>query len=377
MYQTLRELAPLAEVHVVALLDHSDQLPANQELGEFCASTEFLVRMEGRARHLGSIIPHAVREFQNDDLAWLIHRQLYTRRIDVLQLEYTPLGQYTGAYQRIASILFEHDVYFQSIGRGLASLTRTLEKISARYEYLRALRYELRMLPHCDRIQVCTRDNKEYLASFAPAIRNKLQDGLRAGIDTSRYQVGVCPREPETMLFLGSFRHTPNAVAIEWFARKVMPLVLASRPSARTGGHRGGGSATLSVRRPGRRDRVPWICGRHHRSAGQCAVFVCPILSGSGVRVKLLEAFAAGIPTVSTYVGAEGLARRDGEFCLLADEPEQFAQKILRLFGNPAEAAELAGRARQEVVRNWDMAVLTRRLEESYREVVREKRQAC
>jgi glycosyltransferase involved in cell wall biosynthesis len=76
-------------------------------------------------------------------------------------------------------------------------------------------------------------------------------------------------------------------------------------------------------------------------------------------------------------VGAEGLARNDGEFCLLADEPEQFAQKIVRLFEDPAEAAELAARARDEVVRNWDMAVLTRRLEESYREVVLEKRQAC
>ena len=41
---------------------------------EFCASTEFLIRMEGRTRHLGSIVPHAVREFQNDDLDWLIHR---------------------------------------------------------------------------------------------------------------------------------------------------------------------------------------------------------------------------------------------------------------------------------------------------------------
>ena len=49
------------------------------------------------------------------------------------------------------------------------------------------------------------------------------------------------------------------------------------------------------------------------------AVFVCPILSGSGVRVKLLEAFAAGIPVVSTTLGAEGLARKDGEFCALAD----------------------------------------------------------
>ena len=51
------------------------------------------------------------------------------------------------------------------------------------------------------------------------------------------------------------------------------------------------------------------------------AVFVCPILSGSGVRVKLLEAFAAGIPVVSTWVGAEGLAVKDGEFCALADDP--------------------------------------------------------
>ena len=48
------------------------------------------------------------------------------------------------------------------------------------------------------------------------------------------------------------------------------------------------------------------------------AIFVCPILSGSGVRVKLLEAFAAGIPVVSTRVGAEGLAVKDGEFCALA-----------------------------------------------------------
>src|ERR1022692_2286290 len=45
------------------------------------------------------------------------------------------------------------------------------------------------------------------------------------------------------------------------------------------------------------------------------AVFVCPVRSGSGVRVKLLEAFASGIPVVSTRIGAEGLARQDGEFC--------------------------------------------------------------
>ena len=106
------------------------------------------------------------------------------------------------------------------------------------------------------------------------------------------------------------------------------------------------------------------------------AVFVCPILSGSGVRVKLLEAFAAGIPVVSTRVGAEGLATEDGEFCSLADDPVLFAERVLELLEEPETAAEMATRARAEVVANWDMAAITRKLVASYRDAVAEKRTA-
>jgi glycosyltransferase involved in cell wall biosynthesis len=104
------------------------------------------------------------------------------------------------------------------------------------------------------------------------------------------------------------------------------------------------------------------------------ALFVCPILSGSGVRVKLLEAYAAGIPVVSTYVGAEGLAGKDGEFCALADDPAAFAERVLALFQNPEEAAAMAARARAEVVANWDMAAITGKLAGSFRQLVQEKR---
>ena len=104
------------------------------------------------------------------------------------------------------------------------------------------------------------------------------------------------------------------------------------------------------------------------------AVFLCPILSGSGVRVKLLEAFSAGIPCVSTTLGAEGLAREDGDICALADTPEAFAAKIIYLLDHPDEARAMAIRARDEVVENWDMAQLTRRLEQSYRRAVEEMR---
>ena len=104
------------------------------------------------------------------------------------------------------------------------------------------------------------------------------------------------------------------------------------------------------------------------------AVFVCPILSGSGVRVKLLEAFAAGIPVVSTRVGAEGLARKDGEFCALADDPAGFARTGDRAAARSGAAAAMAARARAEVEANWDMGAITRKLVEGYREMVREKR---
>src|SRR5205823_15091953 len=106
------------------------------------------------------------------------------------------------------------------------------------------------------------------------------------------------------------------------------------------------------------------------------SVFVCPILSGSGVRVKLLEAYAAGIPVVSTRVGAEGLAAKDGEFCALADDPAGFAGRVLELFENPRAAAEMAARARAEVEANWDMAAITRKLVDGYREMVKDKRAA-
>ena len=104
------------------------------------------------------------------------------------------------------------------------------------------------------------------------------------------------------------------------------------------------------------------------------AVFICPILTGSGVRVKLLEAYAAGIPVVSTTVGAEGLSKFDGDTCALADDPGVFAAKTVELLGDSGKAAELALKARACVMAEWDMAAITRRLAESYREVIAEKR---
>src|SRR5262249_7193025 len=106
----------------------------------------------------------------------------------------------------------------------------------------------------------------------------------------------------------------------------------------------------------------------------RCSLFVCPIRSGSGIRVKLLEAFASGIPVISTRIGAEGLAGVDGEFCALADDPEEFAEHAVELLRNPQKASEMAGRARAEVERKWDTRVVIARLVDRYRELMAAKR---
>jgi O-antigen biosynthesis protein len=376
MYQTCMELAKLCDLHLLVLLDFEHQRAAHDDLVAQCASAEFLVRVTGRSHHFGSPVPHSVSEFASDEIEWAIHKILYLRRCDVLQLEYMPLGQYAGRFRQIATILFEHDIYFQSVGRQLRRMKILLQRVTASFEYLRALRYEVKLLPKVDRIQVCSADNRDVLLSYLPELRDRIDPDLRAGIDTRHYPYRIEGREPNTMLFLGGFRHIPNQEALEWFVRAVLPLILQRKPESRL---------IVIGSNPPPRHSLPNLPEQVElrgfvedvlQPLNQYAVFICPILSGSGVRVKLLEAFAAGIPVVSTSIGAEGLAARDGEICALADDPGAFADRVIELLDNPEKAAALAQRARDEVVRMRDMVTITARLEESYRAAVAMKRRA-
>ncbi len=118
-------------------------------------------------------------------------------------------------------------------------------------------------------------------ASFLPALRDHIDDGFRAGIDTSGCTFSTSDGlQPFTMLFLGSFRHLPNQEALHWFVQHVFPKIRAKEPRARlivigsgpaaaafappSGGHRTGG-----LRRGCARTFGPLLARQ----------FVCPILS--------------------------------------------------------------------------------------------------
>jgi GT2 family glycosyltransferase/glycosyltransferase involved in cell wall biosynthesis len=367
MYNTLRELVRHCDVHVLVVLDRPEHRAAHAELEELVASVEYVDRLAQRDHAVPYYLPYAVRNFAYRDIEWAMNRIVCARGVDVLQLEYTNMAQYAREYRRLVCALFEHDIYFQSVGRRLTA--------KAAWEYLRALRFELRSLAKIDLVQVCTRANRDYLVSFAPKLAPRIETGSRTGIDVQQYSLPYAPREPLTMLFLGSFRHAPNLEGFEWFRSGVLPRVRARYPNARAVVV---GSEMEHHEHPDMTAHtgveLRGFVSDVREPLARYAVLVCSVLSGSGVRVKLLEAFAAGIPSVSTRIGAEGISANDGELCRLADEGEAFANAIVDVFENPDAADAMVRRARKYVENEHDSRKLTEKLVESYRGVVERKR---
>jgi glycosyltransferase involved in cell wall biosynthesis len=158
--------------------------------------------------------------------------------------------------------------------------------------------------------------------------------------------------------------YAPNHEGIRWFAERVWPLVRAAQPDARLDVV--GKDPPEAVRMLDGRDGIavhgfvpsmaPYFAGAH--------AVVVPILTGAGIRVKIVEAMSAGRALVSTTLGWEGLAHLEpGRHLLVADEPQPFADAALTLLGDPGLRERMAAEARALAEREYDWRSLGDRLE--------------
>ncbi len=100
-------------------------------------------------------------------------------------------------------------------------------------------------------------------------------------------------------------------------------------------------------------------------------VVVAPIQTGAGIRVKIIEALAAGRPVVSTSLGYEGLGLEAGRHLLVEDDPDRFAAAIVELLADPGRRAGLAAAGRARAERDFDWRALGDQLERVLREAAR------
>lgn len=146
-------------------------------------------------------------------------------------------------------------------------------------------------------------------------------------------------------LFVGQLTYEPNRDAVAWFARDVLPLIRARRPDACfrvVGDHDAdvvdGLRGIPGVELTG---EVPDVTAE----LAQASVVVVPLRFGGGTRIKVLEAFAHGVPVVSTTVGCEGLDVENGRHVLLADDPSSMAAACLRLLDDEEGRTALRAQA--------------------------------
>lgn len=155
------------------------------------------------------------------------------------------------------------------------------------------------------------------------------------------------PRQPE-VLFVGGFRHGPNVDGITWFVSTIWPLVQAQVADARLAivGSAMPPAVESLLAAPGVEvlgyvpDTRPFL--------DRAAVSIAPLRYGAGMKGKVNEAMAAGLPVVSTSFGVQGLAVTSGKHCLVADDATGFAEALVTLLRDPA-SAEAIGKAGQEL----------------------------
>jgi glycosyltransferase involved in cell wall biosynthesis len=171
--------------------------------------------------------------------------------------------------------------------------------------------------------------------------------------------------QEDVIVFSGNLEYHPNLIAVRFFLEQIWPLLRERWPGLVW---RLVGRNPAAVKKYVHGDPRIEVAGPPENAIDALAaskVAVVPLLAGSGTRVKILEAWAAGRAVVSTCLGAEGLPGRHGEHLLLADEPGAFAEAVSTLLESPALRRRLgqAGRRLYEREFTWESA--WRRLEEA------------
>lgn len=218
-----------------------------------------------------------------------------------------------------------------------------MEREAARYEPL-----EEEALESWDRVYVCSELDREALAGRARAEVRVLPNVV--ALPPAR-----APRPgdgPFTFLFVGNLGYFPNQDGVRWFCADVLPhLRAAASAPFRVALVGGGWDAPPAAPELEVAGAVPDV-GRWY---GDADAAVVPLRAGGGTRIKILEAFAHGLPVVTTPLGAEGLAVEDGTHLLVAADAEAFARRCVELMESPALADGLRDRARRLAAESYSL----------------------
>lgn len=326
-----------------------------------------------RAPGLG-LVPPPYNTRYSPELSRIAGEMVERSRYEVVVAEFSGMGQHivnNPFMPAVRKVISCH----QCDTVGLRNFLDTQDYFSlrswpGRIWYHRLKRYEFNLYRKVDRVIVLTPEERNELMAFSLDVPLTI---IRGGVDLDYFH----PVESENynrqpnLVYTGHFLDELNRDAFTWFVKEVWPRVKARHPNLKfyvLGPH-----PSAEMKALARRDRDIMLTGLIEDIRPylhNADLFVCPIRIGSGLRGKVLEAMASGVPVVSTSLGIEGIPAQNGHDCMIGDEPRIMASNIDLLLSDKSLHDSIARSARQLVENHfaWESSAIA--LEHTLREVL-------
>jgi glycosyltransferase involved in cell wall biosynthesis len=365
-FHLLRTLTRRFDVRLVAPTLGNDE--AGRAALERAGVTLHLVPVSPR-RHLSETVKVAMSAVRREPyVLFARHRrravwralaaEAARRRPEVLYLDHLDSLVYADAVPDVPVVIDLHNVYSRLASRAADEVPGRIRRRYLAGEARLLVERELAAAQRAHTIMAVSDDDARYFSALGTARVVVVPNG----VDCSAYAGASAVRPgPPTLLYVGALDWPPNASAARLLATDVLASVRQRLPAARVmivGKNPPPDVLALATSQPhvevagNVRDVVPYFRSAH--------VLAVPLEAGGGTRLKILEAFAAALPVVSTPVGCEGIDGVHDEHLLVADRPA-FADAIVQVLLDPAAAHERAARAQQLVQEAYDWSAVGRR----------------
>jgi glycosyltransferase involved in cell wall biosynthesis len=305
--------------------------------------------------------PLLVARFYSPDFERLLRR--LAPEYDVIQLEGQFLLPYVPAIRAVTRapvVLRAQNVEFRIWERlGTRSFGARVVARSLR-------RWEIAHLNDCDALlPIAEEDARDFRALGAVKPSLVVPCGVEAGAPAA------VEADPYRAYFIGSMHYRPNQEAVRWLADEVWRRVIARAPRARLTVAGSGFPASLRAYLESRGIEVAADVPDLAAFAAPFRTMLAPLFSGSGMRIKVLEAMAQGKAVIATTLGAGGIDVTPGQNILIADDADAFAEHVIRCMEDDALAQRIGAAARTLATTRYDSNAIARRLLTFYEGLVR------
>ncbi|MCU0491331.1 MAG: glycosyltransferase family 4 protein [Chloroflexaceae bacterium] len=377
-YNVIQYLARHHEVTLVSLIRSPNEETHAEKLRDLCAAVYTVPLKRSRLRDLG-YLAHSLLSGRSfimardacpalDQLLAELSRQ---HEFDLVHADQLNMAQFALKLPGIPTLLDQHNAVWTIVQRMAAHSASLPRRIFLELEARRLRRYEAEVCQQFDAVVTVSDPDRQALELAMQAQGLPLPTQPFPVIPIAVDAQGEPPvqREanPRTILSMATMFWPPNIDGVLWFANEVYPLVQQAVPDVQfviAGARPPQRVQRLAEQNPSINvtgyveDPLPYMQAS--------AALIVPVRAGGGMRVKILEALARGMPIVSTTIGYEGIDLTPGEHLLVGDTPAAFAEALIRLLRDPALGRTLAARGRRLAEERYDWRVVNRELDAVY-----------